>query len=93
MLEILTYPDKRLNLKAEPVTKFDAELKTIIDQMLATMYDADGVGLASIQVNIQKSITVLDISPEANEPIILINPEIVSVRRRISIKKIFGSEM
>lgn len=78
MLEILTYPDPRLNLKATPVTKFDSELKKIVEQMLETMYDANGVGLASIQVNIQKSITVLDISPEANEPLILINPEIVS---------------
>lgn len=77
MLEILTYPDPRLNLKAVPVTKFDAELKTIVDQMLATMYEAEGCGLASIQVNIQKSITVLDVSEDGTQPVILINPEII----------------
>jgi peptide deformylase len=77
MLEILTYPDPRLNLKAVPVTKFDAELKLLVDQMLETMYAAEGCGLASIQVNIQKSITVLDVSEDASNPVILINPEII----------------
>lgn len=77
MLEILTYPDPRLNHKAIPVTKFDSHVKKIVDKMLATMYEAEGVGLASIQVNIQERITVIDISPEGNQPQILINPEII----------------
>lgn len=76
MLEILKYPDPRLNLKANPVTKFDNELKEIVDKMFETMYAAEGCGLASIQVNIQQSITVIDISEEANEPLVLINPVI-----------------
>lgn len=79
MLEILTYPDPRLNLKAKPVTKFDKDLKLIVDNMLATMYDAQGCGLASIQVNIQQSITVLDISEDGTNPIVLINPEITKI--------------
>lgn len=74
MLEILTYPDPRLNLKAEPVSKFDADLKAIVESMFETMYDSDGCGLASIQVNIQKSITVIDISEEKDSPLVLINP-------------------
>lgn len=76
MLEILQYPDPRLNLKAEPVTVFDKELKSTVDKMFATMYHAEGVGLAAIQVNIQQSITVIDISENRDEPIVLINPEI-----------------
>lgn len=79
MLEILTYPDPRLNLKAEPVTKFDVDLKKLVDNMFATMYDADGAGLASIQVNIQKSITVIDVSEHRDEPLVLINPEITEI--------------
>lgn len=77
MLEILTYPDPRLNLKAVPVSKFDSALKSIVDQMLETMYAAEGCGLASIQVNIPQSITVLDVSEDGSNPVILINPEII----------------
>lgn len=78
MLEILTYPDPRLNLKAQQVTKFDQDLKKTVDAMLATMYAAEGCGLASIQVNIQKSITVIDVSEDGSAPLILINPEIIA---------------
>ncbi len=78
MLEVLKYPDPRLNLKAVPVTQFDSELKKQVDQMLATMYKEEGCGLASIQVNIQKSIVVLDVTNDYSNTQILINPQIVS---------------
>lgn len=78
MLEILTYPDPRLLLKAQAVTTFDQELADIVEQMAMTMYEANGCGLASIQVNIQKSITVIDVSTTGNELLVLINPVIIS---------------
>lgn len=77
MLEILKFPDPRLNLKADPVVNFDNELKLTTEKMLATMYHYEGVGLAAIQVDIQQSITVIDVSEQGNEPLILINPQII----------------
>lgn len=78
MLEILTYPDPRLLLKAQTVNTFDQELADTVEQMATTMYAANGCGLASIQVNIQKSITVIDVSPTGNDLLVLINPVIIS---------------
>ncbi len=78
MLEILTYPDPRLNLIAKPVTEFNSKLKHIVDQMFAIMHQKEGCGLASIQVNIQKSIIVLDISRDYTDPKVLINTKILS---------------
>lgn len=77
MLEVLKYPDPRLLIKAQKVTKFDADLKKKVDQMLVTMYKEEGCGLASIQVNIQQSIVVLDVSQDYSDTKILINPEII----------------
>ena len=75
---VLEFPDPRLRTKAQPVTEFDAALGTLIDDMLETMYAAPGIGLAATQVDVHKRVIVIDISREHNEPLVLINPEILS---------------
>lgn len=77
-LPILEYPDPRLRITAEPVTKVDAEVRTLVSDLLETMYAAPGIGLAATQVNVHKRILVIDISDERNEPYCFINPEIVA---------------
>jgi peptide deformylase len=74
---ILEFPDPRLRTKAQPVTRFDASLATLIDDMLETMYAAPGIGLAATQVDVHQRIIVIDLSKEHNEPLVLINPEIL----------------
>jgi peptide deformylase len=75
---ILEFPDPRLRTRAEPVTHFDAALGTLVDDMLETMYAAPGIGLAATQVDVHKRLIVIDISKEHNEPLVLVNPEILS---------------
>jgi peptide deformylase len=75
---ILEFPDPRLRTRAEPVTSFDAALGRLVDDMLETMYAAPGIGLAATQVDVHKRLIVIDISKEHNEPLVLVNPEILS---------------
>lgn len=77
ILTILEFPDKRLRTVAEEVSQVDDNVKTLVDDMLETMYAAKGIGLAATQINVHKRIIVMDISEEKNEPICLINPEII----------------
>ncbi len=79
-LEILEYPDPRLRTKAKPVTDFGPELQRQIDDMLETMYAAPGIGLAATQVDIHKQLIVIDVSEENNQPLVLVNPEVVEKR-------------
>ena len=74
ILDIVTYPDPRLKQPCEPVTEVTDEIRKLAADMLETMYDACGVGLAAPQVGILKRIVVIDIG---DGPIILINPEIL----------------
>ncbi|GLQ52465.1 peptide deformylase [Dyella flava] len=74
---ILEYPDPRLRTKAEPVAVFDAELKQLVDDMFETMYAANGVGLAATQINVHQRVLVADMSEERNQPLALINAEIL----------------
>lgn len=76
-LPVLEYPDPRLRIRAEPVTKFDTELKTLVADMFETMYAAPGIGLAATQVNVHKRILVCDVGVESKQPFCLINPEII----------------
>lgn len=78
ILHILHYPDPQLRLEAKAVERVDDSIRRIVDDMLETMYDAPGIGLAANQVNIQKRILVVDLSEEKNEPLCLINPEILA---------------
>ncbi len=78
-LPILEYPDPRLRIRAEPVTKVDAEIRQLIDDMLETMYAAPGIGLAATQVNVHKRVLVIDVATEGKQPYCFVNPEIVSM--------------
>jgi peptide deformylase len=83
-LPILEYPDPRLRMRAEPVTKVNAEIRQLVADMFETMYSAPGIGLAATQVNVHKRILVCDVSSEANEPHCLINPELVLAEGKTS---------
>ncbi|MDR0479094.1 MAG: peptide deformylase [Burkholderiaceae bacterium] len=77
LLPILRYPDPRLYKVAQPVQAIDAPLQALIRDMLATMYDAKGIGLAATQVDQHLRLMVIDISEEHNQPQVLINPELL----------------
>jgi len=77
-LPILEYPDPRLRIRAEPVTKVDADIRRFVEDLLETMYAAPGIGLAATQVDVHKRILVCDVSADRTEPHCLINPEILS---------------
>jgi peptide deformylase len=77
LLPILTYPDPRLHTVARPVQAVDARIRALIADMLETMYDANGIGLAATQVDVHERLIVIDTSEERNEPLVLVNPEIV----------------
>ena len=80
ILDILHFPDPRLRNKAKPVPGVDDQLRQLIDDMFETMYDAPGIGLAAIQVNVPKRVIVIDISEERDQPLTLVNPEILERR-------------
>ena len=77
LLNILEFPDPRLRTKAQPVTTFDSALKKLAEDMLETMYDAPGIGLAATQVDRHVQMLVLDVSEEKNAPMIIVNPRIL----------------
>ena len=74
---ILSFPDPRLHTVAKPVQGVDARIKALVADMLDTMYDAKGIGLAATQIDVHERLVVIDVSEERDEPIVLINPEIV----------------
>ena len=76
--DIIILPDKRLRLKSEPVGKITAEIKTLVEDMFETMYEAPGIGLAAIQVGVPKRVVTMDIAKKEGEkePRVFINPEI-----------------
>jgi peptide deformylase len=77
LLPILCYPDPRLHTVAKAVREVDARIQTLISDMLETMYDANGIGLAATQVDVHERLVVIDVSEERNEPLVLVNPEIL----------------
>ena len=77
ILNILHFPDPRLRNKALPVEKVDDEIRQLAQDMLETMYEAPGIGLAATQVNVQKRVIVIDISEDKSEPLVLVNPELI----------------
>lgn len=76
LMTILEFPDPRLRKVAAPVAVVDDSIREILDNMIETMYDAEGIGLAATQVNVHKRMLVMDISEDHAEPMIFINPEI-----------------
>lgn len=77
ILEILHFPDPRLRTRAKPVEQVDDALRILIDNMFETMYDAPGIGLAATQINVHKRLIIIDISEEKDQPLVLINPELL----------------
>jgi len=77
LLTILRYPDPRLHTVARPVTTVDARIRRLIDDMLETMLEADGVGLAATQVDVHERLIVIDTSEHRDQPLVLVNPELV----------------
>ena len=77
-LDILQFPDPRLRTKAAEVTRFDADLRQLVEDMYETMYAANGVGLAATQVNVHQQVLVADMSEDREAPMALINPRIVA---------------
>jgi len=78
-LVILEYPDPRLRKKAAPVTVVDDAVRQLADDLLETMYAAKGVGLAATQVDVHQRMIVLDVSDSRNQPLVLINPELLTL--------------
>lgn len=76
-LIILRYPDPRLHTIAKPVAAVDARLRKLAAAMLETMYEAAGIGLAATQVDVHERLIVIDVSENRDQPLVLINPEIV----------------
>ena len=77
-LSILRYPDPRLHTVAKPVKEVDGRIRQLVDDMLETMYAADGVGLAATQVDVHERVIVIDTSEARDDPKVLINPEILA---------------
>jgi peptide deformylase len=87
LLPILHHPDERLRRKAKPVATFDAALRTLIKDMIETMYEAPGVGLAATQVGVALRVAVMDCSEERSEAIVMINPEILARSERQDVEE------
>ena len=78
ILEVLHIPDNRLRKKALTIPEIDESIRELANDMLETMYNENGIGLAATQVNIQKRLVVIDLSDEKSDPRVLVNPEILS---------------
>jgi peptide deformylase len=77
LLPILVYPDARLHTMARSVQAVDGRIRKLIEDMLQTMYEANGIGLAATQVDVHERVIVADVSEERNRPLVLVNPEVV----------------
>jgi len=77
ILTILEFPDERLRKIAAPVKTVDDKIQKLVDDMLETMYQEHGVGLAATQVNVHQRVIVIDVSENKDQPLCLINPEII----------------
>jgi peptide deformylase len=84
-LAILRYPDPRLHTVAKPVAQVDDRIRQLVDDMLETMYAADGVGLAATQVDVHERVIVIDTSDTRNDPHVLINPELIAQSEEMSL--------
>ena len=85
LLPILRYPDARLHTVAAPVTEVDDKIRQLVDDMLETMYQAEGVGLAATQVDFHQRVIVMDTSEQRDEPLVLINPELIKLSEEMAL--------
>lgn len=83
LLPILQFPDPRLRTKAKPVKAVDDRVRSLVDDMLDTMYDAPGIGLAATQVDIHEQVIVIDVSETRDEPLVFINPKLEIVDQEL----------
>jgi peptide deformylase len=88
LLPILRYPDPRLHTVAKPVGEVDRRVRALVDDMLQTMYEADGVGLAATQVDVHECVIVIDTSDSRDRPRVLINPKLIAQSEEM----VFGDE-
>ncbi len=86
-LPILRFPDPRLHTVARPVAAVDPRIQTLVADMLETMYAADGVGLAATQVDVHERVIVMDVSETRDQPMVLINPQIVSASAEMALNE------
>ncbi|MBM88383.1 MAG: peptide deformylase [Gammaproteobacteria bacterium] len=84
ILQILEFPDQRLRQVASPVTSFDEALEVLINNMLETMYEANGIGLAATQVNVHQRLLVVDVSEEKESPQVFVNPKFEVIEDELS---------
>jgi peptide deformylase len=77
LLSILRYPDPRLHTVAQPVPAVDARIQALVADMVETMYEAQGIGLAATQIDVHERVVVIDVSEQRDAPMVLINPELV----------------
>ena len=87
LLPILCYPDPKLYTVAKPVQTVDGRVQALIANMLQTMYDAKGIGLAATQVNVHERVIVIDVSEDRDQPMVLINPELVWTSREVHLNE------
>ena len=76
--KILQYGDKRLNMECEKVEKVDGKILNLVDDMMDTLYEGNGIGLAAPQIGVLKRVILIDLGDEEDEPIIIINPKITA---------------
>lgn len=86
-LDILRYPDPRLHKVARPVADVDGRIRQLVDDKLETMYDAEGVGLAATQVDQHERVIVIDTSDGHDEPMVLINPELIETSEEMTVSE------
>ncbi|HKX95276.1 MAG TPA: peptide deformylase [Methylibium sp.] len=84
-LSILRYPDPRLHKVAQPVAAVDGRIRQLVADMLETMYAAQGIGLAATQVDVHERVIVIDISDDRDQPLVLINPELVAQSQEMKV--------
>jgi len=85
LLTILRYPDPKLHTMAKPVAQVDERIRRLVDDMLETMYEAEGVGLAATQVDVHERVIVMDTSEGHDQPRVLINPELIAVSEEMHV--------
>ena len=86
-LTILRYPDPRLHTVARPVAVVDERIRRLVDDMLETMYAAEGVGLAATQVDVHERVIVMDTSEQRDRPVVLVNPEILARSEELAVNE------
>ncbi len=87
LLPILCYPDPRLHTVAKPVAQVDARIQSLVADMLQTMYEAQGIGLAATQVDVHERLIVIDVSEDRDSPMVLINPRVLWVSEQTHVNE------